>query len=429
MTTGTKSDDSRTSAPTYDIGNGIYYPRGNALVGMKYYKTWGGGDYPATLPTSIFQRYFDRIPFDGNKALPDHPKSSYREVWAQRRLPRRQTVADHSYTMSLEMYSNSTFVYQQLNLSYFGDNWYSVRGFRENFGDGYDIDASSRWTANDTIALAGKLRDKIAGSDFNMGVALGEGRESLRLISNTAIRLAKALSALKRGDIATVASVLGVKPPKGSKSSPKRTPTALSEIWLELQYGWLPLLKDVRGAAEALAHQLNVPIQQVYRIRSSKPLVANPYAWVAAGGGWRFVGMTRGQLIARVTEVDVPALYGLKDPASILWELTPYSFVADWFIPIGNYLAARGLDSALTAIYVTTITTDERFSCGALKLSLPKAEMLVQPNVRVSRITVNRTVGASLGTPRPNFKPLSKVASWQHCTNAVALLVGRFGSH
>lgn len=39
---------------------------------------------------------------------------------------------------------------------------------------------------------------------------------------------------------------------------------------------------------------------------------------------------------------------GLANPAAILWELMPYSFVIDWSLPIGNYLQAasstRGLD-------------------------------------------------------------------------------------
>lgn len=429
MTTGSKNDDLRTSESQYDIWlyNGAVFARGIARVGSNYAKSWGGEDYPASLPASIFQRYFDRVPFDGNPALPDRPKSSYLEVWARRRLPRRQTVADHAYTMSLTFSSNSTFAYQQNNLSFPGDNWLSVRGFRESYGDGWTRDASSNWTSNDTIALAGKLRDKIAGSDFNMGIALGEGRESLALITNTAVRLRKALSALRRGDIPTVASVLGLKG-RGLKEISRSSPQALSQMWLELQYGWLPLLKDVRGAAEALAHQLNVPSQQVYRVRSSKPLTATHDSDVTAGGGFSYVGKTKGQLIARVTEVNVPALYGLLDPAAVLWELTPYSFVADWFIPIGSYLAARGLDSALTGTYVTTITTDERFSCSALRFGNPKWELKSPPNVRVFKITVNRSVGSSLGTPRPNFKPLSKVASWQHCANAVALLIGRHGS-
>lgn len=31
-------------------------------------------------------------------------------------------------------------------------------------------------------------------------------------------------------------------------------------------------------------------------------------------------------------------LYGFSNPAAVLWEATPFSFVGDWFFPIGDYL-------------------------------------------------------------------------------------------
>jgi hypothetical protein len=429
MTTGVKNDDRRVLTPIWDFRQetGVFYGLGNASIGMNYSKSWNGADYSPSPPTSIFQRYFDRIPFDGNPALPDRPKSSYLERWEARRQPRRATVADHQYAMSLSMYSNCLFSYVQRDLSYPGDTWTSLRGFRELYGDGYVVDTASRWTANDTIALQGKLREKIAGSDFNMGIFLGEGREALQLISNTAIRFRKALTALRRGDIRSVATVLGIQSPRSGRIL-KDSTSSLSQAWLELQYGWLPLLKDTRSAAEALAHQLNVPMQQVYRVRSKKPLIASHNDNILRGKDYFFDGNTKGQLIARVIEVDVPALYGLLDPASVAWELTPWSFVADWFIPIGSYLAARGLNSSLTGTFVTTVTTREFFGCNMLGFSNPKFGITFPPQYRVLKVSVDRQVSTSLFTPRPNFKPLSSVSSWQHCANAVALLTSRFGS-
>jgi len=124
--------------------------------------------------------------------------------------------------------------------------------------------------------------------------------------------------------------------------------------------------------------------------------------------------------------VNVAQLSGLTDPASVLWELTPYSFVADWFIPIGNYLAARSLASALTGTFVTTKT--RRVFCAYEGLAntdngIVRTVYTTPPKGNCALINVTRTVSTSLNVPVPSFKTLDKVASWKHCANAVALLV------
>jgi hypothetical protein len=39
---------------------------------------------------------------------------------------------------------------------------------------------------------------------------------------------------------------------------------------------------------------------------------------------------------------------GLLNPLSLAWELLPYSFVIDWFLPIGDYLAATTASAGMT---------------------------------------------------------------------------------
>lgn len=45
------------------------------------------------------------------------------------------------------------------------------------------------------------------------------------------------------------------------------------------------------------------------------------------------------------------ALYGFSNPGEVLWEATPFSFVADWFYPIGDYLGS--LSSSMLKDVVT----------------------------------------------------------------------------
>lgn len=426
MTVGSKITDNTHLENTFDWAYPpiVYFDRGNFPVGMLWQKSWSGGDYPVTPPVSIFGQYWRKV--EVASSLPGgKPRLTYRQVWEERRnKPRRKFQVEHPYTCTLSMWSDSLYTYKIRNQfpppKYSGD---SARTFRQIYGEGYT--STNPWTANDTIALQGKLREKIVGSDFDMSVFLGEGREALAMIGNAAVRVRKALSAVRRGNVIGAANHLLVQnAPKTKKLAIGKR--SVAENWLELQYGWLPLLQDAHGAACALAQQLNEPAVQTYRVRlrKRKTCTVNS-ATITKGGDWFYFGETRAQLIAKLTEVNVPALNGLADPSTLVWELLPYSFVADWFIPIGSYLSARGLANAVTGTFVTTLTVREMFECNAL---LPGGlyEMFIQPNYRSTNLTVNRTVSTSLQTPRPEFKTLDKVVSWKRAANAVALLVTGF---
>lgn len=45
---------------------------------------------------------------------------------------------------------------------------------------------------------------------------------------------------------------------------------------------------------------------------------------------------------------DLPGRFGLLNPLEVIWELVPFSFVADWFLPIGDYLSALDASSRFT---------------------------------------------------------------------------------
>jgi hypothetical protein len=300
-----------------------------------------------------------------------------------------------------------------------------TRSVRAVFGAYLPPTATSLWNANNDIALIGKLREKIAGSDFNMAVTLGEAGESVKMIFAAATKIRKALMALKKGNVGgAVRHLISDK----SQRRPLNIKKTLGDNWLELQYGWLPLLKDVQGAAEFLAQHYEFPHIMEFRVRLRKAYSYQlPLQPIVAGNNYTCEGGTKAQLIAKLKERDVVKLSGLIDPASLVWELLPYSFVADWFIPIGNYLAARGLAQATTGTFVKTITTRNKYEVrnvdhGPSWLTEP------DPDYSYLQIGVVRTVTSSLTVPLPNVKPLSEVLSWKRAANSIALLQNAFGS-
>lgn len=285
--------------------------------------------------------------------------------------------------------------------------------------------------ANDQIKLVQKLKEKHQGSDFNLSVFLGEGHQTLKLLADSAIRVSKGLYHLRKGDLTGAARSLlqgtGRKPifpyhgwNKGKGSFFDVNASSLAKNWLELQYGWLPLLEDAKGAAELLAHRLNVPLQQTYRC-SVKREVRETQGPLNIAPGVNVTGSrvkkSRRSLIARISErPTIPKLLGLLDPAQVAWELLPFSFVADWFIPIGSWLEARGYAQGLTGTFITTNKDEvEAFAAPGW----PAADYR---GLKDHWIKMQRTISSNLDVPLPAVKPLGQALSWKHCANALALV-------
>lgn len=333
----------------------------------------------------------------------------YKPRFLKRRVkpPASLFLGDHPYSTDIRIDDDELYYYQL----YVGSPWYSGTGANSG-GLG---SPTYSWDANDEIALLGKLREKIAGSDFNAGVAIAEGHEALKMIASSATKLYWGYRAARQGDFRSARRYLLAGSDR--KNLGRKTPAS---NWLELQYGWLPLLKDAEGAAQFLAQQLEFPLQQTFRATSSKKIGS-----VKASSQTNFDFLSkscfsRGQYIARIKEKDVAQLSGLTDPLSIAWEAMPYSFVIDWFIPIGNYLSARGLSQSLTGTFVKTVT-HRSFAKGLTSAgsNLPIRE---GRNIGFEHINLSRSVSSTLQVPLPTVKPLGKIASWAHAANAVSLL-------
>jgi len=300
----------------------------------------------------------------------------------------------------------------------YGATWYNSTFVNSYGGSSF----TSNWSANDDLALLGKLRERVAGSSFNAAVSLAEGHQSLRLIADSAVKLAKSLKYVQQGRYDKAWSAVA-----GSSMNTRKRNSATT--LLEVQYGWRPLLNDVYEAAQFLAHLHSVPLQHVITVtRKVNGVVKSGSPTEVGLKGYGFESV---RIKAILKEVDVIALSGMMDPMSIAWEKMPYSFVADWFIPIGSYLSARGLSQALTGTFVTSRYTKWKVHSA---YKIPVTGIYAGKNLmrgfgyRREVAILTRTISTTLSVPRPEVKPLAKALSWQHCTNAVALLVNRFGS-
>jgi hypothetical protein len=396
VTTGSKT--------VSDLSSFVDYYGSTVYVGRTAFRSWSGSDYPASKPS------YTNTYYPGTKPP--------RKVWV--RPPKRSFVTEHPYSCSFETSTSSKVEYGITIPDPFGG---PPQVTICRLSPRLSASATSSWTSNDDLKLRDKLREKIVGSDFNAGVAIAESSKSLSLITNSATRIYKALKALKRGDPASAAVILTrntdqsgtFKPPRASKNARSQ----IGGLWLELQYGWMPLLKDAEAGAQALAHAFSVPPQQVYR---ASRRVADTISVSGNVGGYG-VAFTQGTIKAIIREKNMPQLLGLMDPASIAWELMPYSFVVDWFVPIGTYLQNLALARGVEGTFVTTIYRKRFYRrdriLGAPNFPGPK-DQGCQATLQFGDVT--RTVSTSLSVPLPSVKSLDSALSPKRCMNAIALL-------
>lgn len=296
---------------------------------------------------------------------------------------------------------------------------------------GYDNNLEIK-ALNKTIA-------KAKGHSFNLAVTSAESRQTIRLVKDTVLTIGRSALALKNGNIKVAVETLLNSSAVRRRLTVRnhRTLTRVSQTsmrkaklsdigqkWLELQYGWGPLYNDVYEGMSAL-HASNMR-KKTFNISSTAQKIAR--AEISNNPGV-YTGILKYQETCNIkyrwtnqVPVDSNSL-GLHDPATVAWELLPFSFVADWFLPIGPYLeAANQLPLLKGEMLMTKFLKGE---CPGIQILTPSGvEYLEGCTSTYKYIVLNRSVfpAATHSVPLPSFKTLEAALSPLHIANGIALL-------
>lgn len=208
--------------------------------------------------------------------------------------------------------------------------------------------------AVDTSLMARKLFEAYKESDFSIGVTTGESVSTRKTIASALQHTAESLRALRRGNVSQALRHLG-HVPAGTRSNIHAAMRAgdVGRAWMAARYGWVPLLSDIY-ALEQFKYEYYVKKSIVAKSKTFGSWTKK-YATKNDLYDTRCVNYYRWEAFLR-TEDMLPSWgtrLGLTNPALIAWELVPFSFVVDWFIPVSNYLS--GLE-AIKLLPYTTIT-------------------------------------------------------------------------
>jgi len=240
-------------------------------------------------------------------------------------------------------------------------------GFKPGFVE-YGSASTSSTTA-DNMAL--KYLYRAIGdrrTSFQGGIFLAELGESLRMITSPAKALREGLNSYFR-DVRKYA--------RGSKKAKRKV---LADTWLEYSFGWAPLVGDIKQGVDAyIKHKEKVLTNRLTRRGSESSVeflnVDQP--------GSNFAGVPTRYSRSVARTVSVQYIVGLrfagdgKSPdvgvferagltlsqfVPTLWEVCPWSFLADYFTNIGDIINAGATNTSDVIWACKTVRSESIFT-------------------------------------------------------------------
>lgn len=226
-------------------------------------------------------------------------------------------------------------------------------GYRQSWAPGGTpvyYDAGVVWTgvfgplpesvpASVRTAMHFQVLDKVKAQKMDLGTTIAEFPKTARMVGRAATNIANSIRYARRGNFLAAFEAVGLD--YRDKFRPVKD---VSKNWLALQYGWTPLMLDVESACDVLSTGLG---DWRYGATAKRPF---PYGFDPSAVGSQIVTRTGERHLKLRLDFQVDnsramtfSQLGLTNAAAIAWELVPFSFVADWFVPIGDWLGALHL--------------------------------------------------------------------------------------
>lgn len=287
---------------------------------------------------------------------------------------------------------------------------------------------------------AGNLRKSINKDfdNFQALVPLGELKETrntLKTVISKSLTLVEDLLKLKKQ----------VKNPRYWSSIANQA----ADRWLEFSFGIKPLISDVNGLLKAIDSSLNPPQARLKAYvgyeesqNSSKGVSATMY-----NSG--HVGVSHASLCHSIVKIyfnagilpkfsysndySVGDHFGLNFGSMIpaAWELTPYSWLLDYFTTTGEYFSEEFTTRPYRCVYVTkTVVREDSYSSSIALGSVPAFTTVKHFSAKpggFKKVTITRTVEQGIPVPLIRFKTVDEVGrnAVNRLLNLSSLLVKR----
>lgn len=199
-----------------------------------------------------------------------------------------------------------------------------------------------------------------------------------------------------------------------SKVAQELNPRELEQRYMEYRYAIRPLMYDALGVVKSLEKNRGYA-RRTYRgygentatftAQQSTPSTI----WYGVSHYYQLettvVATAKAGVLCDVSINDI-TVFGIDQVPSTLWELTPFSFIVDWFVGCGDYIAAHTPNAGVRqrASWVTTKTVvTHKASSGPMFNSLPSTSTMLSYSAGAHEFVreetfLERTVDPQLST-------------------------------
>lgn len=272
--------------------------------------------------------------------------------------------------------------------------------------------------------LLSRIRDD--QTSFTGLTFLGELREAVAMIRKPGAAIRQGLDKYFK-DLDKISKIRGRK--SRSNKNKRSTSDAIAGSWLEASFGWTPLLSDAGNAAETalriLANSTRITRAQGYAEDANatvsfspasnpgKPSSCATQQVVTTKVSCKYVAGLRHSSIADAGSLGrMIELCGFNPSEFIptLYELTPWSFLVDYFTNLGDIISAGCTDTSSVSWLSKSnklVTTSTQVSCpngldpdtGWVPAGVDASAVQQPATLQVVRFDVVRTTPTSLGVP------------------------------
>lgn len=186
-----------------------------------------------------------------------------------------------------------------------------------------------------------RLVDQL-GTRSEMGVNLAQRKQAVDMLTARVYTLVSFTRHLRRFEFNRAAAVLGIERKRVKNLNLRKEAKAFGNNWLEYHFGWSPLIHDIGAAIDLLQSPITpTRLKASGTSRVTQSSISYP-PWST-------------QFFDRVVNVKVrlgcdvtvanPNLWlanqmGLVNPATVIWDSVPFSFVVDWFVNVSDFLGS-----------------------------------------------------------------------------------------